>query len=95
MDRELPELWCCERCEAIGSAQQAQTHEAETGHTVRRLNAAEASGVREIWAEEGRDPMGDVPSRRILGTLLTEHGRALARSIAGGMGGGGLDGPDF
>lgn len=89
---EAPELWCCERCEAIGSAQQAQAHEAETGHNVRRLNAAEAEGVREIWVEEGRDVMGNTSVA--LGAM-TQFGRELARGIRGRFGGGGLDGPDF
>lgn len=82
------ELWTCERCASIGSTQQAQEHEAQTGHTVRRLTAAEANGVREIWQEEGRDEMGGSGGRSVnLAAELIGYARAF-RS-------GGLDGPDF
>lgn len=87
------ELWCCNRCEMIGGTELALQHEEETGHAVRRLTEAEARGVREIWAEEGRGADGR-PVSAMLATLLTETGRQLARSIAGRFGGGGgLDDP--
>lgn len=93
---ESPELWCCPACELIGSAAQANGHEANTGHTVRRLSAAEEAGVREIWASEGRDPVDGGTASPLLGALLTQQGRELAGRLRDRFGGGGgLDGPDF
>lgn len=91
------ELWCCDVCEQIGSVEQAQGHEANTGHAVRKLTAAEERGVREIWAEEGRSPLDGAQSSGVLGVLLTDYGKQLVRGLARsfGGGGGGLDGPDF
>jgi hypothetical protein len=93
---EAGELWCCPRCELIGSAAQANGHEASTGHDVRKLSAAEEAGVREIWASEGRDPVDGGSSLPVLGAMLTQTGRALAARTRDRFGGGGgLDGPDF
>lgn len=96
MPSDALELWTCERCELIGSAGQLLGHEEASGHAVRKLSAAEDRGVREIWAAEGRDPLGEEFRAAFRGTLLTDTGRALVRGLVGRLGGGGgLDGPDF
>jgi len=92
---EAVELWCCPACELIGSAEQANGHEASTGHNVRKLSAAEEAGVREIWEQEGRSPVDGASASPLLGGLLSRMGRELSQGMNGRFGGGGLDGPDF
>lgn len=87
------ELWVCDKCSQIGSCAEAQEHEIESGHAVRRLTGEEAQGVREVWADEGRDPRNGRIDLGIIGTLLTEEGKRLARGIGSRLRG--LGGPDY